>query len=99
MGINYGYVRVSSREQNEDRQVIALKEVGVEGDNIYLDKLSGKDFNRPMYKRLLRKIKEGDLIYIMSIDRLGRNSRTVENVNKGEKSRYSCFGYAFIRYT
>ena len=69
----YGYIRVSSRDQNEDRQLIALKEVGVPEKNIYLDKQSGKDFNRPQYKKLLRKMKKDDLLYIKSIDRLGRN--------------------------
>ena len=69
----YGYIRVSSRDQNEDRQLIALKEVGVPQKNINLDKQSGKDFNRPQYKKLLRKIKKDDLLYIKSIDRLGRN--------------------------
>lgn len=69
----FGYIRVSSRDQNEDRQMIALKEVGVERQNIYLDKQSGKDFNRPQYKKLLRKLKKNDLLYIKSIDRLGRN--------------------------
>ena len=69
----YGYVRVSTREQNEDRQLIALREVGVENKNIYLDKQSGKDFDRPQYKKLLRKLKKDDLLYIKSIDRLGRN--------------------------
>ena len=69
----YGYIRVSSRDQNEDRQLIALKEVGVPDKNIYLDKQSGKDFNRPQYKKLLRKLKKDDLLYIKSIDRLGRN--------------------------
>lgn len=73
MGNIYGYVRVSSREQNEDRQVIALKELQVPEENIYIDKQSGKDFNRPQYKRLMRKVKPDDLIYIKSIDRLGRN--------------------------
>ncbi len=72
MGI-YGYVRVSTREQNEDRQIIALREVGVTEKQLYIDKQSGKDFNRPQYKRLLRKIKKDDLLYIKSIDRLGRN--------------------------
>lgn len=67
----YGYIRVSSRDQNEDRQLIALKEVGVSDKNIYLDKQSGKDFNRPQYKKLLRKLKKDDLLYIKSIDRLG----------------------------
>ncbi len=69
----YGYVRVSTREQNEDRQLIALREVGVEGKFVYTDKQSGKDFNRPNYKKLLRKLKKDDLLYIKSIDRLGRN--------------------------
>lgn len=69
----YGYIRVSSRDQNEDRQLIALKEVGTPAKNIYIDKQSGKDFNRPQYKRLLRKMKKDDLLYIKSIDRLGRN--------------------------
>ena len=69
----YGYIRVSSRDQNEDRQLVALKEVGVSERSIYLDKQSGKDFNRPQYKKLLRKLKKDDLLYIKSIDRLGRN--------------------------
>ena len=69
----YGYIRVSSRDQNEYRQLIALKEVGVPEKNIYLDKQSGKDFNRPQYRKLLRKLKKDDLLYIKSIDRLGRN--------------------------
>lgn len=69
----YGYVRVSTREQNEERQLIALREVGVDERNIFLDKQSGKDFERPQYKRLLRKLKKDDLLYIKSIDRLGRN--------------------------
>ena len=69
----YGYARVSSKDQNGDRQLIALNEIGIEGKNIYLDKQSGKDFERPQYKRLLRKLKKDDLLYIKSIDRLGRN--------------------------
>ncbi len=69
----YGYIRVSTREQNEDRQVIALREVGVPERNVYIDKQSGKDFERPQYKKLLRKMKKDDLLYIKSIDRLGRN--------------------------
>ncbi len=72
-GTIYGYVRVSTREQNEDRQLIALGEMGVPEENIYMDKQSGKDFNRPQYKKLLKKIKKDDLLYIKSIDRLGRN--------------------------
>ncbi|MBR2619875.1 MAG: recombinase family protein, partial [Firmicutes bacterium] len=69
----YGYVRVSSKDQCEDRQILALKEHGVSGKNIFMDKMSGKDFNRPEYIRLLRKIKPGDVIVIKAIDRLGRN--------------------------
>ena len=69
----FGYIRVSSKDQNEDRQLIALNEVGVERKNVYLDKKSGKDFDRPQYKKLLRKLKKDDLLYIKSIDRLGRN--------------------------
>ncbi len=69
----YGYVRVSTREQNEDRQMIALNEVGVPKSNIYMDKQSGKDFARPQYKKLVRRMKKDDLLYIKSIDRLGRN--------------------------
>lgn len=69
----YGYMRVSSKEQNEDRQKIALTEMGVPENNIYMDKQSGKDFERTQYKRLLRKINENSVLYIKSIDRLGRN--------------------------
>lgn len=69
----YGYARVSTRDQNEDRQMMALREFPVSDENVYLDKLSGKDFNRPSYKRLLRKLKQGDVMVIKSIDRLGRN--------------------------
>ena len=69
----YGYMRVSSKEQNEDRQKIALTEMGVPENNIYMDKQSGKDFERRQYKRLLRKLNENSVLYIKSIDRLGRN--------------------------
>lgn len=69
----YGYVRCSTKEQNEDRQMIAMKEVCVPKENIYIDKQSGKDFERPKYQRLLKKLGEDDLLYIKSIDRLGRN--------------------------
>lgn len=79
MGNIYGYVRVSTKEQNEDRQLIALHDVGVMQKNIYMDKQSGKDFNRPQYKKLLKKLKPGDLLYIKSIDRLGRNYEEIQN--------------------
>lgn len=69
----YGYMRVSSKEQNEDRQKIALMEIGVPEKNIYMDKQSGKDFERTQYKRMLRKLNENSVLYIKSIDRLGRN--------------------------
>ena len=69
----YGYIRVSSKDQCEERQIIALRDFGVDEENIYLDKMSGKDFNRPQYKKLVRKVKSGDVIVIKSIDRLGRN--------------------------
>lgn len=69
----YGYIRVSSRDQNEDRQLIALQELSVPDKNIFLDKQSGKDFNRPQYRRMVQKLKKDDILYMKSIDRLGRN--------------------------
>ena len=69
----YGYVRVSSVEQNEDRQMIALKQAGVPKQDIFMDKQSGKDFQRKSYQRLISRLRAGDLLYILSIDRLGRN--------------------------
>jgi len=74
----YGYVRVSSTDQNEDRQMIALSEVGVTKKNIFMDKMSGKDFERPQYQKLLKKLKPGDLLYVLSIDRLGRNYEEIQ---------------------
>lgn len=71
--MEYGYARVSTREQNEQRQILALTDFGILKTRIYLDKQSGKDFERPNYKRLMRKIKTGDTLVIKSIDRLGRN--------------------------
>ena len=71
--MTYGYVRVSSRDQNEERQIIAMHEFGVDDKQIYMDKQSGKDFERPQYRKLMRKIKTGDTLVIKSIDRLGRN--------------------------
>ncbi len=75
----YGYIRVSTREQNEDRQRIALAEADVPQGHVYMDKQSGKDFDRPQYKRLLRRLKREDLLYIKSIDRLGRNYEEIQN--------------------
>ena len=69
----YGYVRVSSIDQNEERQIVELSKRNVLSKNIYIDKQSGKSFERPQYKKLVRKLKQGDLLYILSIDRLGRN--------------------------
>lgn len=71
--MKYGYIRVSTKEQNVDRQLSAILEEGIEIRNIYIDKASGKDFNRKKYKKLIRKLKAGDELYIKSIDRLGRN--------------------------
>ena len=79
MGNIYGYVRVSTKEQNEDRQMIAMREMGVPEKNIYMDKQSGKDFERPQYRRLVRHMKKDDLLYIKSIDRLGRNYEEIQN--------------------
>lgn len=75
----YGYARVSSTDQNEDRQIFALKEADVPDKNIFVDKQSGKNFNRPNYKKLIRKLKSGDLLYILSIDRLGRNYEEIQS--------------------
>lgn len=77
--MKYGYVRVSSTDQNEDMQMIALRRKNIAEANIYMDKLSGKDFNRPSYKKLIRKLRKGDLLYILSIDRLGRNYEEIQN--------------------
>ena len=71
--MEYGYARVSSKEQTEQRQIIALTEFGVSSKNIYMDKQSGKDFERPLYKRLIKRLRPGDLLVVQSIDRLGRN--------------------------
>lgn len=75
----YGYVRVSSIDQNEERQMIALAEVDVSGKNIFIDKQSGKSFDRPQYKKMIKKLKAGDLLYVLSIDRLGRNYEEIQN--------------------
>ena len=69
----FGYVRVSTKEQNEDRQLIAMRELRIPERNLYIDKQSGKDFDRPQYQRLVRRLKKDDLLYVKSIDRLGRN--------------------------
>ena len=75
----YGYVRVSSTDQNEDRQILEMQRLKIKKKNIYIDKQSGKDFNRPSYQRLLGKLKKGDLLYVKSIDRLGRNYKEIQD--------------------
>lgn len=75
----FGYIRVSTKEQCEDRQLIALRAFPVEDDNIFMDKLSGKDFNRPQYKHLMKKLKPGDVLVVKSIDRLGRSYDEILN--------------------
>ncbi len=75
----YGYIRVSTKEQCEERQLIALRDFPVQDDKIFMDKLSGKDFNRPQYKKLMRKLKRGDILVVKSIDRLGRNYDEILN--------------------
>ena len=72
-GITYGYVRVSARDQSEDRQIAALAVFDISDKNLFLDKQSGKDFHRPAYQRMVKKLKEDDVLFIKSIDRLGRN--------------------------
>lgn len=78
MGESYGYIRVSSADQNENRQFDAMLEMGIPKKNIYIDKKSGKDFERPAYKALLKKVRKDDTIYIKSIDRLGRNYSEIQ---------------------
>ena len=78
MSATYGYVRVSSQDQNEDRQLLALKEKLVDPKHTYIDKQSGKDFERPQYKKMVKRMKAGDLLYVLSIDRLGRNYEEIQ---------------------
>ncbi len=94
----YGYVRVSSRDQNEERQVVALLSVGVARGNIFCDKMSGKDFARPRYLEMLGRLSSGDVLYVQSIDRLGRNYDEILEqwriITKEKGGCDSCFGYA-----
>lgn len=76
--MTYGYIRVSTRDQNEDRQLDALRGLGIPRSRLYLDKQSGKDFQRPQYQRLLRHLHSGDVLYLASIDRLGRNYEEIQ---------------------
>ncbi len=79
MSKTYGYIRVSSTDQNEDRQMLALLELGIPIECILIDKQSGKDFDRPAYQRMIRRLRAGDLLYVLSIDRLGRNYEEIQN--------------------
>ena len=79
MSTVYGYVRVSTKEQNEDRQLLALQGIGIPDGNLFVDKQSGKDFDRPAYKKMVRRMKKDDLLYIKSIDRLGRDYEEIQN--------------------
>lgn len=76
--MEYGYIRVSSCDQNEDRQIVAMQQKGIQDKRIYIDKQSGKNFDRPKYKRMVKRLKAGDVLYIMSIDRLGRNYSEIQ---------------------
>ncbi len=75
----YGYVRISTLDQNEDRQLDAMGKCEVPQKNIFMDKMSGKDFQRPQYQKMVKKLRNGDLLFILSIDRLGRNYEEVQN--------------------
>lgn len=86
--MEYGYVRVSSKDQNIDRQVVAMKRENIHDKNIYIDKQSGKDFNRPQYRKMLKRLKEDDILFVKSIDRLGRNyDEIIEQWNILTKSK------------
>ena len=97
--MEYGYARVSTKEQNEERQLIALRAAGLHNHQIFLDKQSGKDFNRCQYQRLLRRLKRGNTLIIKSIDRLGRNFRAVAYHHSGKASRYRGPGHAAAGHT
>ena len=87
MSGEFGYVRASCTDQNEERQMIALRENGIQNRNIYMDKMSGKDFNRPEYKKLVKKLRAGDTLFILSIDRLGRN---YEDISRTSSTGNAC---------
>ena len=99
----YGYVRVSSAEQNEDRQLRAMAEQNLAPKQIFIDKQSGKDFERPAYKRLMKKLRVGDTLYILSIDRLGEklcgNFGAMALSDKGNQGGCCCAGYAAAGHT
>ena len=95
----YGYIRVSSIDQNENRQLLAMHEKQIPAKNLYIDKQSGKDFERPNYKKLVKKLKPGDLLYILSIDRLGRNYKEIqEQWQMCIRDRYTP-SFSFLHYT
>lgn len=98
--ITYGYIRVSTREQNEARQLDAMKNFGV--DQMVMDKQSGKDFDRPAYQRLIGMLRPGDVLVVKSIDRLGRNYSeifgAVADYHEGDRSGYRCPGHGASRY-
>lgn len=95
----YGYIRVSSRDQNEARQRIAFKEFEIPDKNIFMDKQSGKDFEHPQYKKMVEKLKKDDLLYIKSIDHLGRNYEEIlEQWRILTRDRYCGIGYASVGY-
>ncbi len=75
----FAYIRVSSQDQNEERQLVAMRELHIPEENIFIDKQSGKDFNRPQYRKLVDVLKPNDLLYVLSIDRLGRNYEEIQN--------------------
>ena len=98
----FGYIRVSSREQNEARQVVALHNFGITDDRIFLDKQSGKDFNRPAYQALLRQLNAGDVLVVKSIDRLGRNYEEIHPMadhNERPGRSHRCPGHGFVGHT
>lgn len=76
--MDFGYIRVSSTDQNEDRQLVALRSKGIPDNRLYIDKQSGKNFDRPKYKRMVRRLRQGDLLYVLSIDRLGRSYKEIQ---------------------
>ena len=84
---SYAYIRVSTKDQNEDRQVRAMLDAGIGKDKQYIEKQSGKDFNRPVYQKLVKKMKPDDVLYIKSIDRLGRNYEDIQLLESGKNNQ------------
>lgn len=93
-GMLYGYIRVSTKEQNEDRQRVAMHKFGIAERNLFMDKQSGKDFERPNYKKLIKKLKPGDTLVVKSIDRLGRNYEEILDqwriITREKKAYWTC---------